>query len=240
MPSKPIKPLGKRAYGSIPHLPGSRRGPSDIGLSDHQAAILTTKSRPGDRVIVEEKLDGSCVAILITEAAPIALIRAGYRATDSHHYQHHLFAQWVDSISKRLCWLHPGDLLCGEWLAQAHGTRYDLNHRLPFVLFDLFHDGARQSIDERNYVAVLSRLAEPKLLWSGPPCSIETAMEALGEHGHYGAMDRAEGAVWRVENPQHGTDIMGKYVRPGKQDGCYLPEVSGAAEVWNWKGAGNA
>ena len=42
--TKPIKPLGKRAYGSIPHLPGSRRGPSDKGLSDQQAAILTDKA----------------------------------------------------------------------------------------------------------------------------------------------------------------------------------------------------
>jgi hypothetical protein len=29
---KPHKPLGKKAYGSIPHLPGSRRGPADKGL----------------------------------------------------------------------------------------------------------------------------------------------------------------------------------------------------------------
>ena len=40
---KPEKPLGYCAYGSISHLPGSRCGPSDKGLSEHQARILTEK-----------------------------------------------------------------------------------------------------------------------------------------------------------------------------------------------------
>ena len=44
----PIKPLGRKAYGSIPHLPGSRRGPGDWGLSDAQARICLTKA-PGTR-----------------------------------------------------------------------------------------------------------------------------------------------------------------------------------------------
>lgn len=56
--TKPKKPLGQRAYGSIPHLPGSRRGPADKGLSDQQARILTEKGRDKhDIIIVEEKLD---------------------------------------------------------------------------------------------------------------------------------------------------------------------------------------
>ena len=42
---KPEKPLGYCAYGSISHLPGSRCGPSDKGLSEHQARILTEKSQ---------------------------------------------------------------------------------------------------------------------------------------------------------------------------------------------------
>ena len=56
---KPEKPLGQRAYGSIPHLPGSRRGPADKGLSDQQARILTEKCRDKHaHIIVEDEGPG--------------------------------------------------------------------------------------------------------------------------------------------------------------------------------------
>lgn len=61
------KPLGKKAYGSIPHLPGSRLGPGDYKLHDGQEHICFYggKNKKGEqhRVIVTEKLDGSNVAI---------------------------------------------------------------------------------------------------------------------------------------------------------------------------------
>jgi len=59
-------------------------------------------------------------------------------------------------------------------------------------------------------------------------------MEALGKHGHYGAIDEAEGAVWRVER-KGKVDFLGKYVRAGKIDGKYLPEMTGGEAVWNWR-----
>lgn len=53
-----IKPLNKKAYGSIPHLPQSRLGPKDIGISPGQAKICTIKARDrNDTIIVQEKLD---------------------------------------------------------------------------------------------------------------------------------------------------------------------------------------
>jgi hypothetical protein len=30
-------------------------------------------------------------------------------------------------------------------------------------------------------------------------------------------------------------DFLVKYVRPGKLDGMYLPELSGQESVWNWR-----
>jgi hypothetical protein len=50
----------------------------------------------------------------------------------------------------------------------------------------------------------------------------------------HGAIDEPEGAVWRVER-QGQVDFLTKYVRPGKADGCYLPELSGEEPVWNWR-----
>lgn len=36
----PTKPLGHKAYGSIPHLPTSRLGPGDHHVTEGQARIL--------------------------------------------------------------------------------------------------------------------------------------------------------------------------------------------------------
>ena len=41
MTTKPVKPLGRPTYGSIPHLIGSRRGPADSGVNDGQQRICT-------------------------------------------------------------------------------------------------------------------------------------------------------------------------------------------------------
>lgn len=65
------KPLGQNAYGSIPHLPGSRRGPADKGLSDQQARLLTGKPRDRHDVVhVEEKLDGSNTSVALYRGTP--------------------------------------------------------------------------------------------------------------------------------------------------------------------------
>ena len=30
-------------------------------------------------------------------------------------------------------------------------------------------------------------------------------------------------------------DFLGKFVRPDKKDGCYLPEIGGGEAIWNWR-----
>jgi hypothetical protein len=98
---KPEKPLGHRAYGSIPHLPGSRRGPADKGLSEHQARILTEKGRDKhDTIIVQEKLDGSCVGVAKLDGRLVALIRAGFPAAGSNYTSSttHSPTGWIKTI----------------------------------------------------------------------------------------------------------------------------------------------
>lgn len=233
--ANPAKPLGHRNYGSIPHLPCSRMGPGDHSIHEGQADICTIKSRDRhDRIWVTEKLDGSNVGVALIEGMIIALGRSGYFAGTSEFEQHRLFAAWVEDNEARFrSLLNPGERCVGEWLAQAHGTRYALRHE-PLVIFDLM---ARQ--DRLPWATSWQRIhnagfTTPQLLNDGvSPMSAEYAIlkaEKLNAHG----ADCIEGAVWRVERKGE-FDFMAKFVRPEKIDGALLPKVSGGEDVWNWR-----
>jgi hypothetical protein len=237
--SRDSKPLGQKSYGTIAHLPGSRQGRDDVGINPGHARICLEKARDKhDRVIVQEKLDGSNVAVANIDGEIVPLIRAGYPAVASRWEQHRLFAAWVFQRPDWFAFLAPGERLAGEWLALAHGTRYALRHE-PFVAFDLMRRGhERATYDElRSRIAAAgARITMPHLLHEGGPCTIEKALSAIDPAVH-GALDPIEGAVWRVER-QGKVDFLAKYVRAEKVDGCYLPEVSGNPPVWNWRPAG--
>lgn len=218
---KPVKPLGQKAYGSIPHLPGSRRGPADKGLSEDQAKILTVKVRDKyDRITVQEKLDGSCVAVAKLDGKIVSLIRAGYLAASSHYEQHRVFSNWVRyHIDRFDNLLREGERCVGEWLLEPHGTLYALPHE-PFVIFDIMtgHDRAlAEDVESRCHY---QKFITPRLLHYGGAISIADILSKLEPSGH-GALDLVEGAVWRVER-QGVVDFLGKYVRPEKIDGKYL------------------
>lgn len=102
------------AYPSIPHLPGSRTGPADRTLSPSRARLLLEGPvGPGDVVIVEEKLDGSCVAAARDGDEIVALGRQGTLAAASPNEARRLFATWVEARrSQLLAALAPGS---GSW-----------------------------------------------------------------------------------------------------------------------------
>ena len=231
--TKPEKPLGQRAYGSIPHLPGSRRGPADKGLSDQQARILTIKGRDKhDIITVEEKLDGSCVSVAKLNGQILALIRAGYSASGSNYKQHHAFAVWVEENRARFdALLVEGERCVGEWLMEAHGTLYTLPHE-PFVIFDIITGYVRALSAPMKARCAAQGFVTPRVLHVGEPISIEKVLTMLEPSGH-GAQDGVEGAVWRVER-KGVVDFLGKYVRPDKVDGKYLETISGNAPIYNW------
>lgn len=232
---KPLtKPLGHKAYGSIPHLPGSRRGPGDHGLQPAQAARLTECARDRhDRVIVQEKLDGSNVAAAKVGGRIVALSRAGVLASESEYPQHHMWARWVEAQTARFdCLLSEGERCCGEWLAQAVSTRYDLTGRLPFVAFDLRRGHDRAPVDEVAARCAAVGLEVPRVISDGPPVSVEAVLGMLEPSGH-GALDPVEGAVWRLESRGRPV-IIGKYVRHDKVDGALFPESNGGVITWNW------
>lgn len=231
----PEKPIGQKSYGSIGHLPGSRKGPKDIGMSASQAAICLRKARDRhDTIIVQEKLDGSNVCVANVAGQLIALGRSGHPAVSSNLEHHRMFAAWVEHHRELFEFLQPGQRLCGEWLALAHGTIYTLHHA-PFVAFDLI-SGAwdRHTYDDMRST-IHPDIVTPAILHRGGPCSIDQAMLALNETGFHGATEPAEGAVWRVER-QGKVDFLAKYVRHDKVDGKYLVNgVKVLSPIWLYR-----
>ncbi len=232
------KPIGGKVYTSIGHLPGSKTGDGDYCVNDAVARRLTTECHPGDRVIVQEKVDGCCMAAARLGDDIIPLTRIGYRAADSIYENQRMFAVWAAHQEERFRGaLRDGERLCGEWLPQAHGTRYQLAHE-PFVAFDIMAGGERLPFDDFRERVSRSDLTIPHVLQDGGAFGIESAMSALGEHGFHGALERPEGAVWRLEVRKSGRFIVGqvaKYVRPDMEVGRYLPRITNGAEVWNWR-----
>jgi hypothetical protein len=234
------KPLGHKGYGSIPHLPGSRLGPGEHTVPNGQFAICCLRARDRhDRIIVTEKLDGSNTSVALVDGRIIALNRAGYPADSSPYLQHRMFAAWVaDNEDRFRAVLREGERIVGEWLAQAHGTRYVLPHE-PWVAFDLLRGHDRAPFDELARRAAAGGFTLPRIVHDGGPIPIEKVVALLHPSGH-GALDPVEGAVWRVER-RGKPDFLAKYVRPDKVDGIYLPEVASGVtkghSLWNrWPG----
>ena len=143
------------------------------------------------------------------------------------------FAAWLAAQpTGRFDGLAPGERLVGEWLAVAHGTRYALPHE-PFVVFDCFEaSGRRATFDTLCARAAAAGLTLPHVLHDGGALSVPDALARLGPHGFHGALDPAEGLVWRVENAG-AVAAVAKYVRAGKDDGRYLADHTGSAPVPN-------
>jgi hypothetical protein len=252
------KPLGRKAYGSIPHLPGSRKGQGDHDIGEGPARICTERPRGRwDLVIIQEKLDGACCAVYKDDGGIVALSRSGRLAHTSPYEQHQLFAAWVREEHRRFDrLLQPGERAVGEWLAQAHGTMYELPHE-PFVIFDIMRGMHRACYHEVLVRCAVQWFTTPNTLHVGGPLPVKTALELLGEHGGHGALAVAEGLVYRVEyrrgvkHPRE-VDFLAKWVRPDKVDGLYFPEfrdenhmppesvrllksVYNDQPVWNWR-----
>lgn len=237
MSERAAKPLGRKAYGSIPHLPDSRIGPGEHHIHEGQARICTERARDRhDRVIVTEKLDGANVAVANIDGDLHALGRQGYPAHTAPYEHIRMFGEWVHAQAGRfLEMLDPGEVLHGEWMALAHGTRYELDAGDEFVAFDLTRDGKRRPWGEAAERCDRFEVATPVTLSDGPPATVEAMLERLDEVGRptVDGEDR-EGAVWRVER-RDGFDFLAKFVRASKVDGAYLPEISGEAPIWLWR-----
>lgn len=234
------KPLGRKAYGSIPHLPGSKLGPGDHHIHEGQAKILLEKPRKGDRIIVQVKLDGSNVAVAkLQDHRIVALSRSGYLAGTSPHLQHRLFEGWVysqeDVFQERL---QPGEWISGEWMLQTHSIEYELNTP-PFIPFDIFREGRRINYDEFISRVEGSGLSPAGQLHAGDkPFSVESLQELLWQHSDSLIQpvhpEKHEGAVWRCENKKGEVDFLAKWVRPDFTPGRHLDKTLWNSSAFKW------
>jgi len=234
------KPLNRKSYGSIPHLPDSRLGEGDHKCSEGQARIATGKKRDKhDLIIVQEKVDGSNVGVAKLNNEILPITRAGYLANTSPYGMHHKFYDWVLGQKKRFSeLLNEGERICAEWMLVAHGTKYKLPHE-PFIAFDIMNGTERIIFDEFKDRTMPYDIIHPQTISSGDSVSIQDAMKAVSFSGH-GAIDPVEGCVWRVErnklmNKHSGdrkwvVDYLVKYVRADKVDGLYLSKDK---EIYN-------
>jgi len=173
-------------------------------------------------------------AAKLEDGSIVALGRAGWLAQSSPYEQHQLWAHWVRQNEERFrALLQPGERVVGEWLAQAHGTRYALKHE-PFVAFDIMRGTKREVWHEVSVRATEHGFTTPSTPSVGPPRSIEDVYRRVAEDNHHGALDEVEGVVYRVER-KGVVDFLAKWVRPDKKDGCYLPTETKKPEVWNWR-----
>jgi hypothetical protein len=236
MVAMPETPRPRRLYGSIPHLPGSRAA-ADRTLSPSLArrCIDASAARAGEEVIVQEKLDGSCVAVVRNAEGRLeARGREGRLCAESRNEGRRMFAAWVAANEERFAGLVGEDeVLVGEWLALVHGTRYELAHDL-FVPFDLVRgpERVRAPVDELTARLARTGLPLPAVVHRGAPIAIDAACTLLGERGRHGAIDPAEGLVYRVERAG-AVVLIAKWVRPDKVDGSYLPENSGREALYH-------
>ncbi|HEX4511925.1 MAG TPA: RNA ligase family protein [Polyangiaceae bacterium] len=220
-------------YPSIPHLPGSRAA-SDRVLQPAQARrFIDAAYVSTDVVIVEEKLDGSCVLAAREGDAIVAYGRDGGLAAASLNEGRRMFAAWVEANAARFREvLGDGERIAGEWLALAHGIRYELPHQ-PFVVFDVFCKDQRASREDVRERAKRGKLTMAGLVHEGGPIAIEDAVKRLGR-GFSGAREMPEGVVYRIERTGRVIDVA-KWVRGDKVDGELLPEKTGREAVWNWR-----
>lgn len=235
---KPPKPLGFKAYGSTPHLVGSRLGPGDYSLTPEHSDLFTGKrKRRGDRLIVTEKIDGSCVSVAKVNGSILALQRAGYLAATSPFALHHAFHRWVEARRARFdAFLGEGERVVGEWLHTAMGTRYDIvDPDELLVAFSIFGGRDRIPFDEFRLRCDGDGLPRARVLSEGAGITPEEAMALLGENGFHGALDGVEGAVWVMETNGEFNGIA-KYVKADKVDGKYIARITEGEDVVNYRG----
>jgi len=203
-----MKPLNRKAYGSIPHLLGSKLGKTDKYIEYGQHKILTEKTRDKhDIIIVEEKYDGSNVAVCKVKNTLIPINKAGYRVEDSPWTHHRDFGNWVNKNINRFKFLREGERVVGEWLGTVHTLEY--RYEEPIVWFDMFDAENQRKIREEFWNKV-GDLVVPTLYHMGNSTPIP-ASKPIKQNSTI-CKSQPEGFVYRCER-KGKVDFLAKWVR---------------------------
>lgn len=223
----------KRSYDNILHLPNSKMSDGGSYCTEEQAKMVCEKKvYEQDIIIVQEKLDGSNVAVTKIDNNLICLTKNGSNAKKSLSKEHQLFYWWVKQNYSRFNEiLNEGEKICGEWLVQAHGTKYSLNHE-PFVVIDLMVNNKRLLFKD-VFNRLNGKFVLPSIISIGEPISINKALKKLGKYGLHNAKEEAEGIIWRLER-EGQVKFICKYVKHNKEKEKYLSQNKEEI-VWNKK-----
>lgn len=229
--------IGERVYHRIGHLPGSRVGPGDHTLGDGPArAFCDPAAWQGsqEHIIITEKLDGTCVSVVRDGDEIIPALRSGHRADTSPYAMHQEFDKYVNkNWSTFIMLLDKGERIVGEWMAQAHGIRYN---RLTdfFFAFDIRRDREWISYEVLKQRCEYVGISVVPLLYYGPQLAVEY-VQRLTNRSAFRNKRPAEGVVLRRE--MHGRLMdMAQYVRSDHVAGLYLPGTENAVvsePVWH-------
>lgn len=231
-----MKPIGRKNYGSIPHLHNSKLGEGDYYIGEGQERILTLKARDQhDNILAFEKYDGSNVGVAKIENKIFALTRSGYEASTSPYKQHHYFDNWVKK--RELIFsdmLQNGERITGEWLAQAHGIVYKIEVE-PIVFFDYFTPNNKRILfSELQEKANKYGLQLPRKLHEGSPVTVQQLLPLLNEKTiGLESVEDPEGIVYRVER-EGKVDFLAKYVRSDFPTGKYCINIEEQNLIFNW------
>ena len=192
---------------------------ADRSLSSEEVAVLCRDYE----VVIQEKLDGTCVGLFFDEAdSPVLLKRGGvigHREKD----QYNVFRTWVQRRAEPLHGaLAKRHVLFGEFLWQTHGIFYD---RLPdfFIGYDLLDRASGAFLSsrsvERKLHGVVERVPE---LWLGmvrtPEKLAREIAEVATQPSAFGV--RAEGVYVRFEKDDQLV-ARAKYRNQGFQSGWH-------------------
>jgi hypothetical protein len=178
-------------------LPGSNVADTDRSLTSEEVAALCRDCE----IVVQEKLDGTCVGVFFEEDESAVLLKRGGVIGHREKDQYNVFRSWVQERTASLCSALGNRVLFGEFLWQTHGLFYD---RLPdfFIGYDL--------LDRTSETFLVAGVVRQELkgivgvvpeLWRGvvrTPAQLSRKIEALAAlPSVFG--DSAEGVYVRFE-----------------------------------------
>jgi RNA ligase len=193
-------------YPRIPHLVPGRGSRDDLLLSQGKLAALLEKP-----LVVEEKLDGACVAIWWNRGRVDCALRSGTGGLDRAGQLGRLRPWLLERSDTLRPLLEAGDTLHAEWMLLTHTVRYV---RLPAALVGLDLSVPGQGFrlpEDRDRRLQDVDLMSPPVLFRGVLPGLEGLEQLLGT-SQFGD-EPMEGLVARTLDGSEPR--LAKLVRPG-------------------------
>ncbi len=117
----------------------------------------------------------------------------------------------------------------GEWMAQAHGLRYEIKS-FPIVFFDWFDEYNNRKLFDN---LLDTELPTPRLLHRGNSISVDELLPELDKKTDFiKSIENPEGIVYRVERKDK-VDFLAKWVRSDFNTGQYIIDKNEDELIWN-------